>query len=105
MAHVSVRSRVAAGMAYLTKHRRSKAWLKKINLEKLDISFTGACVLGQLYGGDSSWWFNILNKAKLKQSQAVNYGFHPGGEYSEFFKLSTPLTIEWRRQIEAALAA
>lgn len=126
----SIRSRVAAGIAYLNKRKHSKKWMSRINLERLNIANGRDCIMGQLYNPKNSYklgWTNCLEKAGLfkktdgvflhtefdtAERLAAEYGFYPlisdnnPEKYrANYNSAALKLTREWRRQIEAALAA
>lgn len=48
MPELSIEERVAAGAAWLDKHR--PGWADAINLDQLDLADCTVCVLGQVYG-------------------------------------------------------
>ena len=54
----SLISRVRRGAALLDKKRRSKAWRKKIDLDRLNMATSCNCIGGQLYGNyvDAPEW-------------------------------------------------
>lgn len=102
----SLTERVAAGMEYLNKKTRSKAWMKKLDLNKLNLNDCHLCVIGQLTG--DYFEYKLFPKNLQYRSQfAIDLGFMPvdGDEEEDEEGYIGGLTREWRRQIEAALAA
>ena len=61
--------RVAQGVALLD--RVAPGWVDRINVDTLDVSHGGRCVLGQLYG----LYTDGLGKLGLTTQQAADHGF------------------------------
>jgi len=101
---ISAKQRVANGIAFITKlHRGSKAWLKKIDLDRLNIRSGDDCIVGQIYDGD--FWNNVIEKLNLTRGhyqELQNLGLL--GEQlcnmSRFDKSCKTLTKEWKLQIK-----
>lgn len=94
----SANKRITRGIAWLDKKLGRKKWLKKIDLEKLNIDDTHVCILGQafgdyfrivVYGG-----FNRRDKIELSSVQAAHMGFNTSNESGEI------LTYLWYMRLK-----
>lgn len=96
MSELTIPERVAAGAAYLD--RVMPGWWQRIDLERLDLSSTCNCVLGQEFGHFAA----APEDAYLNAGDAYAKGFdiHFRDEFGSY----EPLTAEWRRLIESRRA-
>jgi len=84
----TIEKRVEAGVAFLNVVKPN--WLKKIDVEKLDLIDKKVCMLGELYGN----YDDGLSQLGLKNgTSATNLGFY-GSERG--YKV---LTEVWKRKI------
>lgn len=83
--------RVAQGVALLD--RVAPGWVDRINVDTLDVSHGGRCVLGQLYG----LYTDGQGKLGLTMQQAADHGFQ-----TQALDRSSD-SLDWHRWVKAFL--
>ena len=69
MTNKNISNRVKAGIAFLNVVEPD--WLKRIDLEKLDLSNSKTCILGEVYGN----YYDGRDKLDLNEEIAEKLGF------------------------------
>lgn len=91
--------RVEAGMDFLDERR--PGWMPRIDLDRLNISSSLDCVLGQLGGN----YYEVLDAFGLNSVDSYGFGFS-GHRLSEGYECECySLTLAWRQAITARMAA
>lgn len=91
-----LQERVERGAALLDKRRRSPAWRKKVNPDKLRIEHADVCILGQLYGDYAHGLGKVgIHEDDVEKSASLGFTLadnHPGDErwgyLNELWKLA-----------------
>ena len=95
---MTIRSRVKAGIRFLDRVYGRRKWMKKVNVDDLDMNYPNRCILGQT----DSDYYQHKDKLKLSNKRAYNLGFHTdpeGGDEYQGVSMSG-LTAEWTKQLE-----
>lgn len=97
---MSIRSRIAAGVAFL--NRVSPDWHWRVNTRKLAMEYESRCVLGQLYGE----YTKALDRFEFTDKEAYKLGFcsifQRRWDLSKFLPfVGRRLTKAWKKEIMA----
>lgn len=100
------RERIERGAALLTKHFGGLGWVRKVDMERLNLGSPGSCVLGQVFEADGPW-DNGFRAGSVALFGRVDY---LGGEAAEhgftevdarFDDAMDGLTAAWREYLSA----
>lgn len=94
----TIPERVAAGAAFLDEHE--PGWDSRIDLERLDLGSSCACVLGQLYKGFGAGLI-ATGLLDYEYSRGADLGFHwlVGTTEAAELREIKDLTAEWHHLI------
>jgi hypothetical protein len=89
---------IARGAAFLDE--KASGWRQRVDLDRLQMSDCTACVLGQLDGRGSRFWYSMLTRFGLNPEvgEDVEHGFATSEDDGDTYE---QLTTEWRQYIEA----
>lgn len=94
MSELTVEERVAAGAAWLDD--RLPHWPLLVDLNRLDLSDSCACILGQTFGDYGR--APIIGKGSMSREEyATELGFQAGSDWRDYDDLG----VEWKRLILA----
>lgn len=90
--------RVANGIRFLNRLRKSKRWQKRIDLKTFNINAQCDCTLGQLFGTYAEGCLKL--QLKEHSEEAKQLGFMPiEAEMGEYDADAKALNREWRKQL------
>src|SRR4051812_44109354 len=89
-----VKDAVESGMALIDKQRRSKKWVKKIDLKTLDQGVADKCLLSQLYGGYDEGLDKLFGDDRRNNCPQFKNGFSWGASV-DWRNTMALVTLEW----------
>lgn len=91
-----VEDRVQLGIKVLDQHFGSQEWVNMIDLERLRLESSCACVLGQTFGRYYRGLDALASGVDWVADWSADHGFVVKKSYDEY----SALTIAWRQAIE-----